>query len=493
MSGSLKGLAGETIIYGATTMLGRFLNWLLMPFYIRTILPDEYGVVVNIYGIISILLVVFTYGLETGFFRFARKGKQENVYKTSLVMIGSTSLLLIVLTFFTAGSLSDFFYDGKYSNTLILVSIIVAFDSFLAIPFANLRLQNKALRFGIIKITNILLNIGFNLLFLLVIPFLIRNNIISIYWQDVYNKGNGVFYIILSNVLSSVLIVLFFVNEFRKLKGSYNYSLLVSLFKYSWPVLVVGITGMVIQNSDKILMPKLLGENGFKELGVYGANFKIGVLMSLFTQSFRFAFEPFFFKIQEKGKESYAKVMEYFLFFGGFIFLGVMLFIDIINLLLTKEYLYGNIIIPYVLLGQLFYGIYFNLSLWYKLSDKTIYGAIFGIMGTVITVLLNFILIPEYGIIGGALAIMAGYGTMMVVSFFVGQKYYRVPYSLKQLAFITIGIVLVFVVDKMVYFDNLIYRFTFKGVIFASFIVYFLIINGNFNFLKGRTWLKLKL
>jgi O-antigen/teichoic acid export membrane protein len=490
---SLKILAGETIVYGVSTMLGRFLNWLLMPFYIRTILPDEYGVIINIYGVISILLVIFTYGLETGFFRFSRKGEQADVFTTSLVMIGSTSLLFIIFISLSASNISNFYYDGNYSVSLILVSIIVAIDCFLAIPFANLRLNNQALKFGTFKLGNIALNIFFNLLFLLVIPYFIKNSFINGYWVEVFNKGNGVFYILLSNALSSVITFFFFWNEFRGLKGKFQLSLLFQLIKYSWPVLIVGITGMVIQNIDKVLMPKLIGENGFKALAVYGANFKIGVLMSLFTQSFRFAFEPYFFKIQEKGKESYAKVMEYFIFFGVLIFLGVMLFIDIINILLTKEYLYGNVIIPYVLLGQLLYGIYFNLSLWYKLTDRTIFGAIFGTGGTVITVTLLYILIPTYGIIGGALSIMIGYGVMMVVSYFLGQKYYNIPYSLSKIGLIIFIGLLAFLTDIAVNFDHMLYRFMFKGLIFAFYVFLFLLINKTIRFKTAAPWLKLKL
>lgn len=492
MGGNLKVLAGETIVYGVSTMVGRLLNWLLMPFYIRTLLPDEYGVIVNMYGIISILLVVFTYGLETGFFRFSRKGEQADVFKTSLVLIGSTSLLLIILTGISANNISSFFYNGFYKNSLILVSIIVAFDCFLAIPFSNLRLNNKAIKFGIFKITNIILNIFFNLVFLLLMPYLIKHHYISDYWTSLYNSGNGVFYVLLSNAFSSVITLFLFIGEFKNLKGVFDYSLLVKLLRYSWPVLIVGITGMIVQNSDKVMMPKLIGKDGFKELAVYGANFKIGVLMSLFTQSFRFAFEPYFFKNQDKGKESYAKIMEYYVFFGVFIFLGVTLFLDVINIMLTKEYLYGNIVIPFVLVGQLFYGIYFNLSLWYKLTDKTIYGAIFGVLGTLITVCINFILIPKYGIIGGALAIMIGYGVMMVISYFVGQKYYAVPYSLKKIGLVVLVGLLVYIVDGMVYFDYVIYRFIFKGVIFVSFVFIFLLINGNLKLNNGLKWLKLR-
>ena len=493
MSGNIKGLAGETIIYGASTMLGRFLNWLLMPFYIRLLLPEEYGVVINIYGIISVLLVVFTYGLETGFFRFSAKESRNDVYKSSLWMIGSTSLVLILVTELASGVISDYFYNGLYRNSIILVSVIVAFDSFLAIPFAKLRLNNQALKFGCVKIVNILLNIGFNLLFLLLIPWLIKKSILGDSLINLYQKGNGVFYVILSNALSSVLILVFFIKDLIQLQGKFNRRLLANIMNYSWPVLVVGITGMLIQNSDKVLMPKLIKENGFKELAVYGANFKIGVLMSLFTQSFRFAFEPYFFKNQDRGNSSYAKIMEYFIFFGVTIFLGVMLFLDLINILLTPEYLYGNIIIPFVLVAQLFYGIYFNLSLWYKLTDKTIFGAFFGIGGTLITLFLLFILIPQYGIIGGGISIMTGYGLMMVVSYFVGKKFYPVSYSLKRIGTIVLGGLVVYLFDFWIQLDASFYRFIFKGVIFVSYIVFFLLVNGNLVIKKNSKWLTLKL
>lgn len=493
MSGNLKGLAGETIIYGASTMLGRFLNWLLMPFYIRMLLPEEYGVVINIYGIMSVLLVVFTYGLETGFFRFSGKENKDDVYKSSLFIIGSTSILLILVTALSSDAISNYFYSGFYRNTIILVSVIIAFDSFLAIPFAKLRLNNQALKFGTVKIVNIILNIGFNLFFLLLIPWMIKQSWLTTRLVELYEKGNGVFYVILSNTLSSVLIFGFFIKDFVQVKGRFNAQLLSRIMNYSWPVLVVGITGMLVQNGDKVLMPKLIRENGFKELAVYGANFKIGVLMSLFTQSFRFAFEPYFFKNQERGNSSYAKIMEYFVFFGVVIFLGVMLFLDIINVLLTPEYIYGNVIIPFVLLAQLFYGIYFNLSLWYKLTDKTVFGAFFGIGGTLITLLLLFILVPRYGIVGGALSILAGYGVMMVVSYFLGQKYYPVSYSLKRIGVIVSGGLVVYVADRIVEMETTVYSFIFKGVIFVSYLLFFLIINENLIINKNGKWLTLKL
>lgn len=474
MSTSLKSLAGETVIYGATTMIGRLLNWLLMPFYIRTITTQEYGAIVNIYGIISILLVLFTYGLETGFFRFSRLKQGDTVYKTSIIMLAVTSAILVLFMAFLSPSISSAYYDGQYSASLLLMGLIVAFDSFLAIPFANLRLHNRSVRFGVIKLISIFSNIFLNLFFLLFIPWLIRHDYLPENIVNLYNSGNGVFYILLSNAISSIGIIIFFLPEFFRLKGLFDTSVLKSLMVYSWPVLVVGITGMLTQNSDKILMPRLIGEDGFHQLAIYGANFKIGVLMSLFTQSFRFAFEPYFFKNQDKGVYAYARIMDYFVFFGIFIFLGVMLYLDVINILLTAEYIKGNLIIPFVLVSQLFYGIYFNLSLWYKLTDKTYFGAIFGIVGMLITITLNFVLIPKIGILGGALAMLAGYGIMVLVSYFIGQKFYPVPYNLKRIVLYILFGTIVFTLDNLIGFENLIVSMIFKTTMYVLFVFFFL-------------------
>ncbi|HBG86317.1 MAG TPA: polysaccharide biosynthesis protein [Marinilabiliaceae bacterium] len=477
MSLSIKRLAGETVIYGATTMVGRLLNWLLMPFYIRVIAPEEYGAIINIYSFISILLVVFTYGMETGFFRFSREKNSQDVYKTTLSILSISSLLLIVLSFSFANKISLYFYDGNYSVSIILVGVIVALDSLLSIPFAKLRLDNRPIKFGVIKLISIFCNIAFNIIFLVVIPYLIDKFSLAEGFVSAYNQGNGVFYVILSNLLSSLVSLFIFIPDFIRLKGSFSSYILKKMLRYSWPVLVVGITGMITQNADKILIPKLIKENGFVELAIYGANFKIGVLMSLFTQSFRFAFEPYFFNNREKGIDSYAKVMEYFVAFGLFIFLGITVFQDLVNILFTSEYLRGNIIIPYVLVAMLFYGIYFNLSVWYKLSDKTIFGAIFGVMGMIGTVGLDFILIPKMGIIGGAIAMLCGYSLMMISSYLVGQKHYYIPYNLKVIGLYFIIAVMIFYFNGIIVVESLFLKYLIKVFIFLAFPLFFVFYN----------------
>ena len=469
MSLSLKRLAGDTIIYGASTMVGRLLNWLLMPFYIRILTTQEYGVIVNLYGIISILLVIFTYGLETGFFRFARKENVSDVFKTSVVMLSITSFLLIIFNTFFSNLLSCFFYDGKYRLSIILVGIIIGFDAFLSIPFARLRLQNKSLRFGIIKLVSILLNIGFNLFFFIVLPHIFKYVSYNGVIKSIYNNADGVVLVLLSNALSSVFIFFFFIKDLLSMKGIFNKTLLRPILNYSWPVLIVGITGMITLNIDKILMPSLIQKDGFKELAIYGANFKIGVLMSLFTQSFRFAFEPYFFNNRDKGVNSYAQIMSYFVFFGFIIFLGITIFQDLINVLLIQDYFRGNIIIPLILLAQLCYGIYFNLSLWYKLTDNTIYGAIFGCVGMVITVVLNLFLVPIYGMIGAAFALFFGYCTMMVISYLIGQKHYPIPYSLKIIGSFSFVAFIIFSINYLYVPDQIFFKYLFKIALFISF------------------------
>ncbi|MDR2927035.1 MAG: polysaccharide biosynthesis C-terminal domain-containing protein [Cytophagaceae bacterium] len=474
MSGGIKRLAGETMIYGASTMFGRLLNWLLMPFYIHTISQAENGIVFNLYGYVAILFTLFTYGMETGFFRFARGNDEKKVFHTSLFMLGITSLLLILITALCSETFSNIQYGGKYRLAVIFMGIIIALDAFLSIPFANLRLHNRPIRFSIIKFVNIGINIFFNLFFLLFIPLLIKKNLLPAAMVDIYNRGNGVFYIVLSNLIASISIFFFFIGDFKSIKGSVDMKLVRQMLKYSWPVLAVGVTGMVIQNSDNILIPQLIKENGFEQLGVYGAAFKIGVLMSLFTQSFRFAFEPYFFKNRDKGKDSYAKIMEYFVFFGVLIFLGVTLFTDVIYLILKTDYYSGKILIPIVLTGFLLFGIYYNLSLWYKLTDKTVWASLFGAVGMAVTLMLHFILIPLMGILGAAISFVSGYFVMVIWSFFKGQKVYHVPYNLRKIGMYVFAGIIIYFADYFISFDSKIVTYLFKAGIFAAYILFFL-------------------
>ena len=479
MSNSIKRLAGETVIYGVSTILGRLLNWLLIPvLYVRTNTMEEIGALGEILAFCAILLVLFTYGLETGFFRFSKDGNENNVYKTSITMLTFTSLLLIILTFCFAPALNNFLGNGKHLISIYLACIIIALDAFLSIPFAKLRLQNKAFKFATIKLINICIIILFNFLFLLIIPKFINENLLPENIVTLYNNFDKIFYIFLSNLIATSSMFLFFISDLRNIKGKFESQIAKKMLIYTWPVLLVGLTGMIIQNSDRLLMSKLVDSDGLMKTGLYTVNFKIGVLMSLYAQSFRLAFEPFFFKNQDNGKDSYAKAMEYFIFFGMFLFLGITLFLDVINLMITNNYVEGNIIIPYVMFGFLFFGIYYNLSLWYKLTDNTIWAFYFGLTGMIITIALNIILVPRIGILGGALSLMAGYFVMMIMSYFKGQKIYPVPYNIKKIGIFVFSGILFYIINQRITFDIMIFRYVFKVTILILYIYIFVKIEG---------------
>lgn len=478
MSLSLKKLAGETVIYGASTMIGRLLNWLLMPFYIRTLSTYEYGVVVNFYGVISVLLVILTYGLETGFFRFAGKANSDkSVYETLLSLLGFTSLIFLFFGIFFFRNVSDSFYSGQHQYAILLVFFILAIDSFVSLPFAKLRLENKSLKFGIIKLISIGANIFFNLFFLVGVPYFMKKGLFQSFLSFIHFEELGrVFFVFLSNGISSLITLFLLMSEIKWHRKYLDFKLIKPVLIYSLPILFVGICGMVTQNIDKILLPSLLENNGFEQLAIYGANFKIGVLMSLFAQSFRFAFEPYFFKNRERGKEQYAKIMDYFIFFGLTIFLGVNFFLDWINVLLTDIYTEGNYIIPIILLALLFYGIYYNLSLWYKLTDKTWIGALLGGVGALISVTLNYSLVPIYGIIGSAIALFFGYFSITLLSWLLGKKFYPVPYKPFRYLFYFVLAGIFFLLDHYIVFEILFFQYLYKGTIFVVFIGSFFVI-----------------
>jgi O-antigen/teichoic acid export membrane protein len=432
-----KKLAGDTAIYGMSSIVGRFLNWWLMPLYVNLFAPEEYGIVTNLYAYVAFFMVFLTYGMETGFFRFASKNSDsEKVYSTSLVSLFFSSFLFLVLIILFKNPLASLIKYPEHPEYILWFGFILAIDAFTAIPFARLRLNNRPVKFAVVRLINIGFNIGFNLFFLLLCPKLMENNPDSIV-QLVYTPKIGVGYVFISNLLASIVTLLLLLPEIFKFSFSFDKALLQKMLDYSFPILIVGMAGILIQQIDKILIPFLIPENEFpmKQLGIYGAAVKVAVLMNMFIQAFRYAFEPFFFSQAESknDKNIYAEIMKYFVIFGLLIFLGMMLYIDVIKLIIPIEYEEGFTIVPIVMLANLFFGIYFTLSLWYKLTDMTRYGAYISVLGAVITITLNFILIPVFGYKGSAAALLTAFFIMMVVSYFLGQKYYPVPYNLKRI------------------------------------------------------------
>jgi len=452
--------------------MGRVLNWCLTPYYSFVFLTGEFGVMTNLYSYVAILLVILTYGMETSFFRFASKSDNpEKVYSTVLISIFITSLLFLLSFMLLKNNIASLIQYPQHPEYIAWFAVILAIDAITAIPFAWIRIQKRPIKFAFIKLVNIAFNIGFNLFFLTICPWILKNNPDS-FIHLVYNTEIGVGYVFISNLLSSIITMLMLLPDILKIKFQFDKKILRQLLNYGFPILIVGIAGMVSQGIDKILIPFLLpaAQNPMDQLGIYGANFKMAVLMNMFIQAFRYAFEPFFFA-RGNSKEDpklYANIMKYFVIFGLLIFLGMTLYIDFLKVIVEKEYHSGLKVVPIILMANLLYGIYFAQSLWYKITDKTKYGAYQSLIGATVAVTLNILLIPVYGYMGSAVALLVSFVVILLISYFTGQKHYPVPYDLKR-----IGIY--FTITLMLYFVSLFFD-SFRPVIKYSISTLFLFI-----------------
>lgn len=439
MAGGMKRLAGETAIYGVSSIVGKFLNWMLVPMYTRVLATEgEFGVVTNLYAWTALLVVLLTYGMETGFFRFMNKKEIKNpmqVYGTTMFSLAFTSILFVVLIFSSLTPLSQHLGYGNHPEYIGMIAGIIALDAFCSIPFAFLRYQSQAVRFMIIRLLSIALNILLVVFFLIVCPWLHEHCSSLISWF--YDPDFQVGYIFIANVITSVvtffLLIPSMVPGFRE-KASF--SLLRQMLVYSFPILILGIAGIFNQTADKILFPFLFEDKEYAQaqLGVYGACFKIAMVLVMFTQAFRYAYEPFIFakNKDDDSKKSYSEAMKYFIIFALLIFLGVMFYLDLLKYFVASDYYPGLRVVPIVLLGELFFGIYFNLSFWYKLIDQTRWGAYFSAIGCVITILIILLFAPTYGYMACAWASFASNLVMMALSYTIGQKKFPIQYDLKS-------------------------------------------------------------
>lgn len=433
----LKQLAGQTAIYGFSSIIGRALGYLLVPIYTRVFIPEEYGIVNEMYAYVSLLIVVLTYGFETGFFRFSETVSDKNkVYSTSLISLITTSSLFVFLAIIFSQPTAETLRYPNNSEYVIWFALIIALDAVSAIPFARLRAQNKAKRFAAIKTISIAANILFNLFFILLCPYLKKHAIFESAVDLVYKGRIGVGYVFISNLISSALTIALLLPEILKIKYTFDFVLWKRLMRYSLPLLVVGFAGIINETMDRIFLKYLLPENiALSQVGIYGACYKISIIMTLFIQSFRFAADPFFFSQakQENAKQVYADVMKYFVIICAFIFLCVMLYIDIVKYFVGEKYYEGLPVVPILLLANMCLGIYYNLSIWYKLTDKTSFGAYISIIGAIVTIILNIWWIPLIGFMGSAWATFICYASMMVISFFYGQKHYHINYNIVRI------------------------------------------------------------
>jgi O-antigen/teichoic acid export membrane protein len=443
----LRKLAGQTAVYGMGTIVPRLLNYLLLtPFYTRVFVEGQYGIVTELYAYIAFLLVLLTYGMETSFFRFAGSEREhDRVYSTAMGSLFLTSSVFILLASVFSGSIATLIRYGSNPEYIVYFSIIVGADAFTSIPFARLRQQNKAFRFATIKIINVAVNILFNFFFLLMCPWLIAQNPQS-FVTAFYDPAIGVGYAFISNLIASLVTLLLLLPDILRTRFSFSAVMLRKMLAYGLPLLLVGLFGMINEVSDKILFKFLItvpegipdkDQYILGQLGIYGANYRLAVLMTLFIQMFRYAAEPFFFahSAETNARELYASVMKYFVIFCLLIFLLVTLFLDIFKYFIGPDFRSGLNIVPVILLANLFLGIFYNLSVWYKLTDKTRYGAIIALCGALITISLNILLVPAYGYTGAAWAHFACYLFMMILSFMLGRKFYRINYDLKNILF----------------------------------------------------------
>lgn len=444
----IKRLAGQTAIYGFPFIIGRILGYLLVPLYTRIFLPEEYGTVNLFYSYTALLLVILTYGMETAFFRYNQEEPDKNrVFSTTFISLIFSTALFLLLSIGFSDNIANWVQYPDQQKYVIWFALIIGFDVLTTIPFARLRALNRPVRFACLKIINISTNIFFNLFFLLLCPYILNHSgsqALTGTVQLIYNSQWGIEYIFISNLIASVVTFLLLIPEMTGFKPVFDGRLWRRMFIYAFPLLFAGMAGIINETFDRILLRYLLPSDiAEAEVGIYSACYKIAILMTIFITAFRYAADPFFFSYykEQDAKITYARVMNYFVIAVSIIFLTTMLYLDdfILPLLIGVKYHSGKAVIPVLMMAHLFLGIYYNLSIWYKLTGQTNYGAWLGIIGAVITVGLNILWIPRSpdhylsGYMGSAWATFTGYGVMLVLSYILGQKFYRIPYQLKKI------------------------------------------------------------
>ncbi len=458
----IKRLLQHTAVYGLSSILGRLLNYLLVPLYTNVFVPSEYAVVTELYAYVGFLMVFLTFGMETGFFRFANKTENwKEVYSTLQIFITVLALLFLGGVFLFRDQLAVFLEYRGQSHFLIYLAVIVTIDALTALPFARLRFENRPMLFAGIRFFNIGVNIGLNLLLILLIPYLFAQG--SLDWENF--KTPKLEYIFWSNMIASFVALLLLIPAMMDTGLVFRAKIFRRVFAYSLPLLIMGLAGMINETFDRAILKHLIvvpegtinpEKYVLHQLGVYGANYKLSIMMTLFIQAFRYAAEPFFFaQAKEKGAEKlYARVMNYFVAFGLFVFLGILFYIDIVKHFINSSYHEGLGVVPILLIANLFLGIVYNLSIWYKLSDRTRIGMWIGLVGATLTIFFNLLLVPKYGYMGAAWTTLVCYSGMALISYLMSRRFYPIPYDMKLLAMLFLGAVSLFAVSVWTKGDN---------------------------------------
>jgi len=480
LANPLKKLAGQTAVYGLSTIVGRLLNYFLIPLYTRMFIPEEFGIFTEFYAYVSFLVIILTYGMETALFNFSVKEKNsDTVYTTALISLFVSTLVFLVPVFFFKQSLSDIIRHPSHPEYIVWIALIIALDAFTSIPFARLRQQNKAGRFASIKMINIGANIGFNLFFIALCKPAYENpaSFFHGYALRLYNPEIGIGYIFISNLIASLVALIMLSPDIFRVKLRFDLALWKRMMIYALPLLLAGLAGMTNETGDRImlkyLLPKHLAE---AQVGIYGACYRISIIMTIFIQTFRYAAEPFFFAHakENNAKEIYADVMKYFVIICSVIFLGTMINMTWIQQFVGEKYRSGLPVVPILLIANLCLGVFFNLSIWYKLSGETRFGAYLTVYGALVTLVLNFLWIPSTGYLGGymgsAWATLICYSSMMVISYFFGQRRYYVAYDLSRiLGYLFISLAL-YALSRFIHTGHLLTNLALKNVLLVLFL-----------------------
>jgi O-antigen/teichoic acid export membrane protein len=491
-----KKFASQTLVYGLSTIFSRLFNFILTPIYTRVYAQGVYGIFTKMYSYASIINAILAFGMETTFFRYLNKydDKKQEVYNNSFLVIGCISLLLLFTGLVFTTPISAFTLSSnnvqaiaeqrKFVQYFIWILFI---DAICVIPFAKLRADGRPFKYSLIKFLNIGVFVGLNLLFIFVIPFIIKHNGIGAEWFVTWFRSKWVGYVFVANLAASLSTLLLLLPEFKALQFKFNKKLACQMLAYSWPILVANLSFIINENLDKILLSKYLPSAiADRETGIYGAVCKLAIFISIFNTAFRLGAEPFFFSHakKENARTTYANILNYFVLALAVLFVGLIANISLLKHFIDPKYWVGLPAVPYLLFGYVCLGIYMNLSVWYRLSDQTRYGLYISLIGAVFTIVMNVMLIPKYGYMASAWISMWAYFIIMVISYVLGQKHYPIPYQLKKIvAYLCASVVLVilsfYTFEQNIYIGN--------GLLFVFLVAIYFIEKRNLTNLLTST------
>ncbi|KQS35436.1 polysaccharide biosynthesis protein [Pedobacter sp. Leaf194] len=458
------------MVYGISTVFSRLFNFILTPIYTSVYKKGVYGIFTNMYANASLINAILAFGMESTYFRYLNKfeDKKQEVYNNSFICIAFVSSLFLITGLVFSNGIATYLAAKAaeipdYKQYVSFFLWILFVDAICVIPFAKLRADGRPMKYSVVKFLNIGCFVGFNLLFIFVLPAIIKHNWIGASWLQTWYRHQWIGYVFVANLIASLVTLVALIPEFLKLQLKFDKALFSNMFSYSWPILIANLSFIVNENLDKIVLKDLLPANiANEEVGIYGAVCKLAIFLSIFITAFRLGAEPFFFSHAKNSnaKQTYATILQYFVIALTVLFVALIANIEVLKFFIrTEEYWVGLPAVPYLLMGYVFLGIYMNLSIWYRLSDQTRYGLYISVIGAIITIVLNFVLIPRFSYMGSAWVSMAAYATMTIISYILGQKYYPIPYNLKKiLAYIIVSTVIVFssffIFNRNIYIGN---------------------------------------